>query len=271
MRIVIEAQGGLCNRMRAIDSALALGQELSMPITVQWFRNEELNCPIRNLFDLPSNALNLVDEPATGQIGRLRRLMTPYRYRLRGYSHIRQDQIGASQNAGNLLKSVLAHGPVYISTYSRFYANDNPYRDFVLAPSIEDKVQQYRSFLQNAVAVHIRRTDNLKSIQAASIEAFVSAMEEEIHQDSGVQFFVATDEQAVLDHLIARFGGAVRFHPKRAYSRNDPLAIEDALIDLYTLASCRRLIGSYWSSFTDTAAQLGQIATKTIGGDGRGQ
>ena len=42
----------------------------------------------------------------------------------------------------------------------------------------------------------------------------------------------------------------------RNFIHNDPRGIQDAVIDLYSLANCRKLIGSYWSSFSEVAAQL---------------
>lgn len=265
MRLVIEAQGGLCNRMRSIDSALALGRELGLPITLQWFRNSELNCPLRDLFVFPPDVLNVVDVSATGRLGRLRHLMTPYFYRLCRYTYISQMRIEEDHHRESLVKKALAHRSVYVSTHSRFYSARAPYCDFILAPHIAQRVKQYHPMLKDAVGVHIRRTDNKESIQAASVDDFINAMQEELDQNPALQFFVATDDQGVLDLLVDRFKESIMFHRKRSYSRNNPLAIEDALIDLYALASCSRLIGSYWSSFSDTAAQLGSIKAKIIG------
>ena len=41
----------------------------------------------------------------------------------------------------------------------------------------------------------------------------------------------------------------------------------DALLDLYCLAACKKIIGSYFSSFTDTAASLGGIEKLIAGID----
>ena len=35
--------------------------------------------------------------------------------------------------------------------------------------------------------------------------------------------------------------------------------MQAAVVDLFVLSKTRRLIGSYWSSFTDTAAELGNL------------
>jgi hypothetical protein len=41
----------------------------------------------------------------------------------------------------------------------------------------------------------------------------------------------------------------------------------DALLDLFCLAACKKIIGSYCSSFTDTAASLGGIEKLIAGID----
>jgi hypothetical protein len=252
--------------MRSIDSALSLGRKLGLPVTLQWFRNSELNCPFSNLFVFPSDILNVVDVAADGRLGRLRHFMTPYFYQLRGYSQISQAQIAANLHYKNIANQTQTIRSLYISTCSRFFENDTPFSDFSLAPHIAMHVEQYRGVLRYSIGVHIRRTDNNKSIEAASVDDFIAALESEIDHDRSVQFFVATDDQEVLNRLQTRFGKRIQFHRKRSYCRTNPLAIEDALIDLYALASCRRLIGSYWSSFTDTAMQIGNIETRIIKG-----
>ena len=41
------------------------------------------------------------------------------------------------------------------------------------------------------------------------------------------------------------------------YAIRSYYAIKDALIDLYGLSRCRLILGSYWSSFSETAAAIG--------------
>ena len=43
--IYIEPLGGLCNRMRAVNSALCLAELTKQKMVIVWRENEELNCP----------------------------------------------------------------------------------------------------------------------------------------------------------------------------------------------------------------------------------
>lgn len=46
--------------------------------------------------------------------------------------------------------------------------------------------------------------------------------------------------------------------------RNTEVAIVDAMIDLTNLASCKKIYGSYYSSFSDVAAIWGNIEKEVL-------
>ena len=48
--LIIQPIGGLCNRMRAINSARILAEKRGDFLIVLWFENAELNCPFEELF-----------------------------------------------------------------------------------------------------------------------------------------------------------------------------------------------------------------------------
>ena len=49
--LIIQPIGGLCNRMRAINSALVLAKKQNKKLKVIWFVNAELGCPFEELFE----------------------------------------------------------------------------------------------------------------------------------------------------------------------------------------------------------------------------
>lgn len=128
----------------------------------------------------------------------------------------------------------------------------------VFSPSagIERIIDRYRPDLTNAIGVHIRRTDNQKSIANSPTSAFVRQMRLETSLTPDVKFFVATDSPATYAELKREFGKAIFEHSKASLDRDNANAICDAMVDLYCLSNCRKLIGSYWSSFTDTAWEI---------------
>ena len=84
-------------------------------------------------------------------------------------------------------------------------------------------------------------------------------------QDAGA-FFLATDDQREEDLLRSRFPGKIISNQSRTIDRNSVAGMHDALLDLYCLAASDKIIGSYWSSFTDTAADMYGIE-KIIAGE----
>ena len=76
-------------------------------------------------------------------------------------------------------------------------------------------------------------------------------------------FYLATDDFAVKNEICRRFGGKVLTLPTPT-CRKSLAGIQNAVVDLWCLAHTKRLIGSYWSSFTDTAAELGRIPVTIV-------
>ena len=118
-------------------------------------------------------------------------------------------------------------------------------------------------FNDQTVGVHIRRTDNKKSIKASPVELFISEMERRIEADSEVNFFVASDDGNVMRTLAARFGKRVMQGDENA-SRTSLRGMLHGAADLWALAMTSEILGSYYSSYTDTAAVIGNIPLKII-------
>ena len=113
---------------------------------------------------------------------------------------------------------------------------------------------------ERTVGVHIRRGDGASPIRYSPTHAFVRLMESEIRSDDRTEFFVASDSAEEVEHLSRLFPGRIGSYPKRAFRRDEPEAIQDALVDMHCLSRCRKVIGSFGSSFSDVAAHVGGIA-----------
>ena len=53
--LIIQPIGGLCNRMRAINSARILAKNRKDKLVVVWNINQELGCPFEDLFQNPED------------------------------------------------------------------------------------------------------------------------------------------------------------------------------------------------------------------------
>ena len=146
---------------------------------------------------------------------------------------------------------------LYISTCSSFFTANHSLQ-LVPVKNLQQQIQAlYSTFGRYVVGVHIRRTDNRYSIQGSPTSAFISRMQIEQQINPDAVFFLATDDPEEEQILKLHFPGKIITYRKKCLCRREPTAICDALIDLYCLSKTKKIIGSYWSSFSEQAALLG--------------
>jgi hypothetical protein len=160
-----------------------------------------------------------------------------------------------------------------VETYGRFYEGLPSYSDFRPLQRLRDAADEVLAGMRAAdgtvpspgrlVGVHIRRGDNEASIQVSPLDLFIARMQREVDEDPKVRFFLATDDAATEQTVVARFPGRVTVRGKDL-SRVRTGGVQDALVDLLVLSGCPLILGSYWSSFSQTAAELGGGKLETV-------
>ena len=78
--------------------------------------------------------------------------------------------------------------------------------------------------------------------------------------------FVDFDDLSEEEYLRNQFPDKIISNRERNLSRDSISGIQDAMLDLYCLAATTKIIGSFFSSFTDIAADMHQIP-KIIAGE----
>ncbi len=274
-KIIIEPIGGLCNRMRVIDSAIALSKANNSKLYVVWPLNAELNCRFEQLWTIPTSVhqINQVKKNSllARSIAKLYRTKVGekiQKYYLKRI--VKSCDLVLTHNQMEIYKSenyqycdfrkLTCNRRVYITTEHQFYHSDThrPFKDFNLIPELQE-VSDALLPHNNIIGVHIRRTDNTQSLQHSTTKRFIELMQSEVELDNDVSFFVATDSPMEEANLKLIFGSRIISLKKESLDRNEACAIQAAAIDLYCLSKCRKLIGSYYSSFTDTAHQIRNI------------
>ena len=269
--IELRVNSGLCNRMRAMSSAMALSRVTKRPLRVYWSNTPALNCSFDKLFT-PIDGVEIV-EVATGRLRapfsrgarqlRAADRHTPYDLFLCG------DKIKELNEKGvDLAQAVAQAERCGIDTYGRFYGEPPYHKDFTPRPELAAEAEQTCAEVASGadgriVGVHIRRGDNDASIQVSPLELFVERMWQEVECDSGVRFFLATDDPATESAVKAEFPERVTTRGKDL-SRVTTRGVQDALVDLLVLSKCPLILGSYWSSFSQTAAELGGAELETV-------
>ncbi len=262
--LTIVPQGGLCNRLRVVLSALNVFAGLEKPVCVEWGSDKECRARFDELFeaiDVPN--LSITERPWHHLPVSRRNLHIPGIVRRLCYG--KQQKNFQPEIHGSLIDFARSAKRAYVSS-GYTLCDYPPELPRSLRPVAEIRrmiAETTAHFAPNTVGVHIRRTDNSVSIDASPLEAFIEAMRAEVAADPDVRFFLATDDKDVKAELCAIFPG--RIISREAPVRRDTLeGMREAVADLYCLAATGKLLGSYWSSFTDTAAELGGMPLHII-------
>lgn len=265
MSLTVVPLGGLCNRLRALLSSLALAERSGIRVQVEWGCDEECRAWFEDLFhpvEFPGIAI--VHRPWWNRPARKRNLFLPALARkLAGYRL--QWDCYVPNEASPLPVGKLALGKNYLSTGLEFLPYPRSLTRLLRPlPFLQSRIDRIRErFAARTVGVHIRRTDNRASISNSPVEAFRRAIDREIASDGEVKFFLATDDERLKLRLQTEYPG--RFIVQLTNVRRDTFdGMCEAVVDLYCLASTCKLLGSYWSSFTDTAAELGNVPVEII-------
>lgn len=238
--------GGLCNRLRALCGYLCLSYFWDIPLFLCWYPEEACNCYFNELFEpvcetiSPQSILQLFSSKKASQI--------LYVYvGINAYKTYLNDNIDSE---------------TFRTQYLRFV------RKIKLKSHLLQDIEKIRKqyLTENIIGLHIRRTDlyphmksrNLES-NFSSDEQFISVIEREIANGCS-KFFLATDNQITKNIIQNSFPGKIISYCQTFNQENKrQTSIENALIDLYLLSKCKKIIGSYYSSFSKYAADLGNI------------
>ncbi len=264
--IIIQPSGGLCNRMRVINSGWQLARKRQEKLLVLWNCNPELNCPFDTLF-----------QPVTEcKITNIHSVADPRKlfYQKTARTYLTNEELLAHRNPDGCLEDAYTkqlRKNIYIFTWESFYPSED-YHLFTPTAAMQARIDAMTArFGPSCVGVHIRRTDNQPAIGKSSTDAFLTSLRRELTADPDTMFYLATDDLAEEKRLREAFPDRILSNQERCLRRDSREGIQDALLDLYSLAATRKIIGSYFSSFTDIAADMRKIPLVIAGEDGSGK
>lgn len=159
-----------------------------------------------------------------------------------------------------LQKNLVIHS--CIDFYSPELQNAYLFKPVSHLQSLVDK--QVEKFSKLTSGIHIRRTDNAKSLDNSSTDLFLKLVAERLRKDDNQLFFLATDDRKEEELFKAEFGNKIITQENKDLSRNSKKGIEDAIVDLYSLSKTNHIYGSFWSSFSITAAGLNKIPLTVV-------
>ena len=271
--IILEPQGGLANRMRVIASGIWLKEILNRELVVIWNENYEVNCPYDLLFE-PSSLFSVARKPL-----KYRYIRSTY-----GVSQLAKFNavvINSLIRAGHLLKEkdfheyiwpgkidileiVKSHKKIYIQTCQAFGDQTLGLSRLMPCTDVQQKIDEIcKNFNDFTIGVHIRRTDHQQAIKYSPIELFINKMNAEIDLQTDSVFFLCTDDVEVENELKAIFKEKIIAYPKE-FSRQNVTGMQDAMIDLFCLSKTKKILGSFWSSFSEIASALNHTPLEVL-------
>lgn len=272
-KITLIPVGGLANRMKAIDAAIALAQEAEAELQIIWFKDKGLNCRFDQLFEpLEKRGVTVREATWTDKLildrPRRRNFRLP-----RVFQRILFDTCIYEQKATHLfyrkfdyLSWLKERQNVYIASCVYFYPQTihTPFCFFRPNETVREQINSCcREFTSKTIGIHIRRTDNVASITQSPTELFIERMKQEIEADNQCRFYLATDAEEEKKQLKALFGTRVITSPRVA-DRNSIRGMQDALAELYILSQTKKILGSMQSSYSETAAQISGIRCELL-------
>ena len=158
-----------------------------------------------------------------------------------------------------------ANRKVWLSSFYYFIAKEIPENALdIFSPQerVQRRIDQIAAkFGPYSIGVHIRRTDNEKSIRESPTSLFIERMKQE--PDDTV-FYLATDSNDEKQILKNVFGEHRIITSDRQANRKSVKGMEDALADMFLLAKTNRILGSYYSSFSHIASLVGKKQLEII-------
>ncbi len=258
-QITLEPCAGLGNRILALVSTYKYAKETDSELTIVWKREEASYAKFQNLFK-PLDGKIMVEEIVEMPLKR-QPLQTLWGYLKKrkyktGAIFLDCDKFGNEDSAHNVYR-----GRKYYSKATGLCCPIG-HADFMcLHPSeVIDSMARdvWSRITDHTIGIHVRRTDHVLAIENSPMELFLETMDFCLKEDSEATFYVATDDQQVLSELTAKYPGKI-INFSGPKSRNKEAGIQAAVIDMWSLSKCRKIYGSYGSTFSQCAALIGDV------------
>lgn len=275
MIIYFEPRGGLCNRMRALHSVYYLAEKLSAKLVILWDENGEFCCQYDEVFERIKKVRykKLYSKKIAGVSSFCKRLYTLLiRQFLRLYCGkciYEEDTFDYSQydNTEDILKE-FDKKKIYMRSEFDFYESDYLKHDMSFLKfkrDIFDKVERVFCWKgQEIIGVHVRRTDHVDSIQNSILDVFFDKIDYCISKNENLKIYLATDDMVTQQEMIARYGERILFFKGKEFRRSEKQGVIDACVELLCLSRTSCIYGSFLSSYSKMAADLGRIPLYVI-------
>ncbi len=273
--LIVKPQGGLANRIRVVEAAYNYARISNAQLTIVWEKNFALNADYATCF-MPVEGARIINADYNGNSV---------------FSKFKRSCLNATEGIGLALfvskkltdpdiHPVLVNGEpgqtskayfdelaqqnkgVFIESCLEFYPNVFHYR-LSIQTDIKKKAYHLLEKHSSLIGIHIRRTDNEDSIKRSPLKKFIEEINTHLAATPSVSFYLSTDADDVVEQLKEIFKDKI-ITGVTVRSRESEEGIVAALTDMCCLSQCRKILGSFKSSFSERAAIIGNIPLQII-------
>lgn len=239
-QLSLRVQGGFCNRLRAIVSAVLWAEDINASLEIHWpVEVGHMPCRLEEILDVRT-----IPRFSSGHAGYLRNAR-----QIMNHADMKMTVDLVEKHIGNEIR---------IESYSEFHQElvartDRALkvlRGIALVPSL-DSIRPMKAI--RPIGIHVRRTDHVKCIEASPLTSFEKAIELELLLNPGATFYLATDEVAVKMRLANLFGKSIE-SPTHFLGRKTILEQQNGIVDWNMLQQCSKILASKGSSYSEIAA-----------------
>ncbi|MBE6300538.1 MAG: hypothetical protein E7085_01600 [Parabacteroides distasonis] len=259
--------GGLANRVLAITSAIAFCQDYQVKLRILWFKDWGMGADFHSIMEFSQSFKDIeiidanwkyyiYDRPRKRNFW-IPKLWQKFIFDKRFYD----EDMFSSFSVKQLIDVVKKYKSVYLVHCSDFYKKDNILQYLKPTSKVLKLIEERRIQLgldENMIGIHIRRTDHIQSIQESPLSLFFDVINKEMLNNSTVRFYVASDDLGEKLRLKNVYGDRIVTLLDKV-TRDNEQGILDAIVELYTLASMKKIYGSSNSTYSILAAQLSNI------------
>ena len=269
--IIIEPCAGLGNRLLGLGSAYAVAKKLDRKLVVMWKREVACNIRFQELFDLPFEVVEISEnglkkEPVAQILGdRAKKKWRNSADRFLECDEV--EKIKEREGYEGLFRLIEQTPVIYLKAFGPICEVTAESYSFVKpSKNIEEKgAYLFRELTGQCVGVHVRRTDHTEAIANSPLALFAERMKKELETAADISFFVATDDKEVRRELKELLPDAKLIFPQSdVIDRDSKEGIEEAFIEMLALSKCRKILGSYNSTFSLLPSYIGNIPLETV-------
>ena len=269
--IIIEPCAGLGNRLLGLGSAYAVAKKLDRKLVVMWKREVGCNIRFQELFDLPFEVVEISEnglkkEPVAETLGdRAKKKWRNSADRFLECDEV--EKIKEREGYEGLFRLIEQTPVIYLKAFGPICEVTAESYSFVKpSKNIEEKgAYLFRELTGQCVGVHVRRTDHTEAIANSPLALFAERMKKELETAADTSFFVATDDKEVRRELKELLPDAKLIFPQSdVIDRDSKEGIEEAFIEMLALSKCRKILGSYNSTFSLLPSYIGNIPLETV-------